>query len=175
MCGCTGNGNSLPFPVRANILRNPAADIGDPTTQATANTATKRRCMIAFLLLLCLPHARNLIVQQRTTLWAGIAWIAPVLLSSTSHRSRYPAPLGVRRPGQGRRSWSASGPLRTFAMRDEVISALSSRARRAVARLAVDGKKHAAKLYRAACAPDLTEFLDNLSGPLGSTNDFSSV
>ena len=31
-------------------------------------------------------------------------------------------------------------------------------------RLAVDGKKHAAKLYRAACAPDLTEFLDNLSG-----------
>lgn len=31
-------------------------------------------------------------------------------------------------------------------------------------RLAVDGKKHAAKLYRAVCAPDLTEFLDNLSG-----------
>ena len=31
-------------------------------------------------------------------------------------------------------------------------------------RLAVDGKKHAAKLYRAACSPDLTEFLDNLSG-----------
>src|SRR6202040_3451689 len=29
---------------------------------------------------------------------------------------------------------------------------------------AVDGKKHAAKLYRAACAPDLTKFLDNLSG-----------
>jgi hypothetical protein len=31
-------------------------------------------------------------------------------------------------------------------------------------RLGVDGKEHAAKLYRAACAPDLTEFLDNLSG-----------
>src|ERR1700675_218439 len=31
-------------------------------------------------------------------------------------------------------------------------------------RLAVDGKKYAAKLYRAACAPDLTEFLDNPSG-----------
>jgi hypothetical protein len=31
-------------------------------------------------------------------------------------------------------------------------------------RLGVDGKKHAAKLYRAACAPDLPEFLDNLSG-----------
>ena len=31
-------------------------------------------------------------------------------------------------------------------------------------RLAVDGKKHAAKLYRAACAPDLTEFFDNPSG-----------
>src|SRR4029077_6880676 len=36
--------------------------------------------------------------------------------------------------------------------------------KRELHRLAVDGKKHAAKLYRAACAPDLTEFLDNLSG-----------
>src|SRR5713101_3436475 len=36
----------------------------DPTIQATANTATKTRFMIVFLLLLCLSYTRNLIIQR---------------------------------------------------------------------------------------------------------------
>jgi hypothetical protein len=51
----------LPKPPRAKLV------VG-PKTQTTANTAAKTRFMIAFLLLLCLPHARNLIIQQGTTL-----------------------------------------------------------------------------------------------------------
>jgi hypothetical protein len=34
----------------------------DPTTQATANTTTKRRCMISLLVLLSPPYARHLII-----------------------------------------------------------------------------------------------------------------
>jgi hypothetical protein len=36
--------------------------------QTTANTAANTRFIIAFLLLLCSPHARKLIIQQETTL-----------------------------------------------------------------------------------------------------------
>ena len=74
----------LPKPPRAKLA------VG-PKTQTTANTAAKTRFMIAFLLLLCLPHARNLIIQQETTL--------SVLPRLTGLAVFDPAIRGARHPG----------------------------------------------------------------------------
>src|ERR1700687_6134136 len=61
-----------PLPKPAPCATPPRAKPGvDPTTQATANTAAKRRCMIAFLLLFCLPYAHDLIIR-RDAVFAGL-------------------------------------------------------------------------------------------------------
>jgi hypothetical protein len=50
----------------------------DATTQLTANTAAKRRCMIVFLALFCLPHVRDVIIQQQND-FICIALISSIL------------------------------------------------------------------------------------------------
>jgi hypothetical protein len=52
----------------------------EPTRQATANTAAKRRCMIAFLLLLCLPSC-SLSNHPTGCDFLRIAIIGPILRS----------------------------------------------------------------------------------------------
>ena len=109
--------NSVGFRVKAPRLLNPWIDpaplpkppraklaVG-PKTQTTANTAAKTRFMIAFLLLLCLPHARNLIIQQETTL--------SVLPRLTGLAVFDPAIRGARHPGRPGAGCHIGSPDRT--------------------------------------------------------------